>query len=141
PAEHQIVVRTREGAEVQTSDWHPFMVLRGTRLEEVRADALRPGDVILGPERPEAFWPWDEERTVAGLRIDADIAWLIGFTLGDGSFGYVPALRQHRLRWFAGTNDVLERVQSILAARGIHVSVQRDARGKGLVLATLAQEF
>ncbi len=72
PAENQIVVRTREGAEVQTSDWHPFMVLRGTRLVEVRADALKAGDVILGPERPETFWPWQEERTVGGLTIDAE---------------------------------------------------------------------
>jgi ribonucleoside-diphosphate reductase alpha chain len=140
-AEHQLVVRTREGAEVQTSDWHPFMVLRGTRLEEVRADALRAGDVILGPERPDGFWPWQEERRVAGLPIDADIAWLIGFTLGDGSFSYVPALRQHRLRWFSGTPDVLERVRGILAKHGIRVSIQRDRRGQGLVLATLAQEF
>ena len=140
-AEHQLVVRTREGTEVQTSDWHPFMVLRGTRLDEVRADALRQGDIILGPERPDAYWPWDETRTVGGLTIDADLAWLIGFTLGDGSFGYVPALRQHRVRWFSGTEDVLDRVRAILDRRDIHVSIQRDRRGQGLVLATLAQDF
>lgn len=141
PADSQIVVRTREGTEVQTSDWHPFMVLRGTSLKEVRADELKAGDVILGPERPDALWPWYEERVVGGLNIDADLAWLIGFTLGDGCFGYVPALRQHRLRWFSGTEDVLERVQSILIKRGIRISMQRDPRGKGIVLATLAQEF
>lgn len=141
PAENQIVVRTREGAQVQTSDWHPFMVLRGTRLVEVRADSLEAGDVILGPERPETFWPWQEERTVAGLTIDPDMAWLTGFTLGDGSFGYVPALRQHRLRWFSGTTDVLERVQTIVAKHGIRISIQRDPRGNGLVLSTLKQDF
>jgi len=140
PAESQVVVRTREGTEIQTSDWHPFMVLRGAQLEEVPAEALRAGDVILGPERPESYWPWDEPRTVGGLEIDTDIAWLVGFTLGDGSFGYVPALRQHRLRWFSGTADVLERVQAILASRGIRVSIQRDPRG-GLLLATLTQDF
>ena len=141
PAENQIVVRTREGAQVQTSDWHPFMVLRGTQLVEVRADSLQAGDVILGPERPETFWPWQEERTVAGLTIDPDMAWLTGFTLGDGSFGYVPALRQHRLRWFSGTTDVLERVQAIVAKHGIRISIQRDPRGNGLVLSTLTQDF
>ena len=138
--EQQIVVRTREGTEVQTSDWHPFMVLRGTRLDEIRADALRDGDIILGPERPDAFWPWTAERPVAGLTLDADLAWLIGFTLGDGSFGYVPALRQHRVRWYSGTTDVLERVQSILSVQGISVSIEHDPRG-GLVLATLTQDF
>ena len=141
PAENQIVVRTREGAQVQTSDWHPFMVLRGTQLVEVRADSLEAGDVILGPERPETFWPWQDERTVAGLTIDPDMAWLTGFTLGDGSFGYVPALRQHRLRWFSGTTDVLERVQTIVAKHGIRISIQRDPRGNGLVLSTLTQDF
>jgi ribonucleoside-diphosphate reductase alpha chain len=140
PAERQIVVHTREGTEVQTSEWHPFMVVRGTRLEEVRADALLGGDVILGPERPDCYWPWDECRTVAGLEVNADLAWLIGFTLGDGSFGYVPALRQHRLRWFSGSTDVLERVQRILASHGINVSIQQDPRG-GLLLATLTQDF
>src|SRR6185312_2791458 len=141
PAENQIVVRTREGAQVQTSDWHPFMVLRGTQLVEVRADALEAGDVIMGPERPETFWPWQEERTVAGLTIDPDMAWLTGFTLGDGSFGYVPALRQHRLRSFSGTTDVLERVRAIVAKHGIRISIQRDPRGNGLVLSTLTQDF
>ena len=140
PAERQIVVRTREGTEVQTSDWHPFMVLRGTALEEVQAGALRDGDVILGPERPDAFWPWTECRTVAGLTVDTDLAWLIGFTLGDGSFGYAPALRQHWLRWFSGTSDVLERVQRVAASHGIKVSIQRDPRG-GMVVATLTQDF
>ncbi len=42
PAEHQVLITMREGAQVQTSDWHPFMVLRGTELVEVRADALVP---------------------------------------------------------------------------------------------------
>src|SRR5216683_4057591 len=34
PAESQICVTMREGTVVQTSDWHPFMVLRGTGLVE-----------------------------------------------------------------------------------------------------------
>src|SRR6185312_11953295 len=96
---------------------------------------------VHGAARHETFWPWQEERTVAGLTIDPDMAWLTGFTLGDGSFGYVPALRQHRLRWFSGTTDVLERVQSIVAKHGIRISIQRDPRGNGLVLSTLTQDF
>jgi ribonucleoside-diphosphate reductase alpha chain len=140
PAEHQIVVQTRAGTRVQTSDWHPFMVLRGTELVEVRADALQVGDIILGPERPDAFWPWQEERQVGNLHIDPALGWLIGFTLGDGSFGYVPALRQPRVRWFAGSRDVLERVQAVLAGYDIHVSIQQDARGL-LSVSTFNQRF
>lgn len=140
PAENQIEVATREGTVVQTSDWHPFMVVRGARLVEARADELQSGDVILGAERPDAFWAWTEDRQVGSLTIDADLGWLIGFTLGDGSFGYVPALRQYRVRWFSGATDVLERAQTILARCGINVSIQRDGRGL-YSLATLAQRF
>lgn len=140
PVENQITVTTREGTQVQTSDWHPFMVVRGAQLIEVRADELVAGDVILAPEKPDAFWAWTTPRAVGSLTIDEDLGWLIGFTLGDGSFGYVPALRQYRARWFSGAMDVLERVQAILAKRDIRVSIQKDARGL-LSLSTLNQRF
>jgi ribonucleoside-diphosphate reductase alpha chain len=140
PAESQIVVRTREGTEVQTSVWHPFMVLRPQGLVALRADELTPGDVILGPDRPDDYWPYRDSRHVGSLVIDERLGWLLGFTLGDGSFGYVPSLRQHRLRWFSGERDVLERVCAILAEQGIHVSIQRDARGL-LSVSTLTQRF
>lgn len=140
PHGDQLVVKTREGVAVQTSRWHPFMVLRGTRLVETRADEVRAGDVILRPEKPDAYWGWHEYRTVRDLTIDENLGWLIGFTLGDGSFGYVPALRQYRLRWFSGATDVLDKVRATLAANGIVVSMQRDKRGLYSV-ATLTQNF
>ena len=141
PAKAQVEVRTREGVEVQTSAWHPFMVLRERAFVEVRADELQPGDVILGPDRPDSLWPWNAYRDVAGLRIDEQIGWLIGFTLGDGSFSYVPGLRQERLRWFSGTTDVLERVREILAAHGIEATISNDSRGATHDLTTLDQNF
>src|SRR3989442_4175752 len=140
PAEQQVTVETRDGTRVQTSAWHPFMVVRPEGLTEVRADALAPGDVMLGPERPDGYWPYDSQRKVGQLVIDESLGWLVGFTLGDGSFGYVPSLRQYRLRWLAGERDVLERVQAVLARQGIHASIQRDARGL-LSVATLTQRF
>lgn len=140
PAEHQLVVKMREGTVVQTSDWHPFMVLRGTALKPVRADELVPGDIVLGPERPDSYWPWSQFRSVGSLTVDPYLGWLIGFTLGDGSFGYSPALRQFRLRWFSGKSDVLERVQTVLARMNIHVNIQRDGRGL-LSLTTANQRF
>jgi ribonucleotide reductase alpha subunit len=140
PAENQIVVTTREGTVVQTSDWHPFMVLRGTELVEVAAADLVPGDVILGPERPDNYWPWSETRTVGSLTIDPAIAWLIGLTLGDSSFDYVPSLRQYRVRWFSSDSDVLDRVREVLSTYEIDVSMQTDARGL-LSVATLNQRF
>jgi adenosylcobalamin-dependent ribonucleoside-diphosphate reductase len=141
PANAQVVVRTREGVEVQTSAWHPFMVLRGREFVEVRADELAAGDLILGPEPPDHYWPWTDYRTVAGLTIDERIGWLIGFTLGGGSFGYVPGLRQERLRWFSGTADVLHRVREVLAGHDIKVGMSKDSRGNTLCVTTLEQDF
>ncbi|MGH7728128.1 MAG: ribonucleotide reductase N-terminal alpha domain-containing protein [Vulcanimicrobiaceae bacterium] len=140
PAEAQLVVCTREGVAVQTSAWHPFMVVRGTRLVEVRADALAAGDVILGPDEPDAYWPWKEYRTVGGMALDEETAWLVGFTLGDGSYGRWGA--KLRLRWFSGTLDVLERVRSVLARHGVIVNaIAGDRRGKTRAITTLDQGF
>jgi ribonucleoside-diphosphate reductase alpha chain len=116
------------------------MVVRGTKLVEVQASDLVTGDVILGPDRPDSYWPWSDTRQVGSLTIDEGMGWLLGFTLGDGSFGYVPALRQYRVRWFSGTSDVLDRVRDVLSGYGINVSIQKDARGL-LSVATLNQRF
>ncbi len=140
PANQQIIVETRQGTKVQTSSWHPFMVLKGTEIVEVEAENLKSGEIILGPEKGDKYWPWQEFRQVGSLTVDEDIAWLIGFTLGDGSFGYVPALRQYRARWFSGTEDVLEKVQAVLSKFNIKVSIQKDKRGLFSV-ATLNQRF
>jgi ribonucleoside-diphosphate reductase alpha chain len=129
PASDQLVVTTREGVKVQTSRWHPFMVLRGTAFKELRADELRAGDVILTPEKPDDYWPWREYRQVRGTTVDADLAWLIGFTLGDGSFGYLPSQRLQRLRLFSGTTDVLEKAQTVIAKLGTELKIYQDKRG------------
>ncbi len=129
PATDQVVVTTREGVKVQTSRWHPFMVLRGTGFQEARADELRAGDVILTPEKPDDYWPWREYREVRGRRVDAGIAWLIGFTLGDGSFGYLPSQRLQRLRLFSGTTDVLEKACGVIAKLGTDLKIYQDKRG------------
>lgn len=140
PAADQMLVTTREGVQVQTSRWHPFMVLRGDALREVRADQLRAGDVILSPEKPDAYWPWREYREVRGRRLEADLAWLVGFTLGDGSFGYAPNQRLMRFRLFSGTTDVLEKARSVMAAHGVELTIYQDSRGL-YSLNTLKQDF
>ncbi|MEJ7616823.1 MAG: LAGLIDADG family homing endonuclease [Pyrinomonadaceae bacterium] len=86
------------------------------------------------------YWCWHEHRTVRNLKVDAALGWLIGFTLGDGSFGYVPSLRQYRLHLFSGATDVLERAREVLGAQGSDVSIHRDKRGLYSVT-TLKQDF
>ncbi|CAN5240861.1 hypothetical protein BH20ACI1_BH20ACI1_02490 [soil metagenome] len=129
PAEQQFTVKTRQGVEVQTSAWHPFMVMRGTDLAEVRADELKSGDVILAPESPEKFWQWKDYREVQGYKVDEEIGWLIGFILGDGCFDFVRTQRLHRLRLFSGKTDVLEKAQKILAEMGTDLTISQDKRG------------
>jgi ribonucleotide reductase alpha subunit len=140
PLEQQYVVRTREGVELQTSAWHPFVVLRGAGLSEVRADELHAGDILLGTDRPDGFWPHTELRAAGSLTLDPHVAWLIGFTLGDGSFGRHKRFAKDRVRWFSGTEDVLERVREVLARHGIHVKIQQDTRECRYVT-TLDQPF
>lgn len=140
PAKQQVVVTTVEGTEIQTSSWHPFMILRGTEMMEISAEQLISGDIVLGPSNPDQYWPWNKQKTVGSLEITPELGWLIGFTLSDGSFGYVPALRQYRVRWFSGISDVLERVQKILSSHNIKVSIQKDRRGL-LSVSTLNQRF
>ncbi|MFZ1124370.1 MAG: LAGLIDADG family homing endonuclease [Candidatus Baltobacteraceae bacterium] len=141
PVEQQYVVRTREGVELQTSAWHPFVVLRGAALAEIRADELQAGDILLGTDRPDAFWPHTELRTAGGLTLDPQLAWLIGFTLGDGSFGRHKRFGKDRVRWFSGTEDVLERVRQVLARHDIRVRIQQDTRGECRYVTTLDQPF
>lgn len=129
PAEQQFTVKTRQGVEVQTSAWHPFMVMRGTELAEVRADELKNGDVILAPESPEKFWQHKDYREVQSYKVDEEIGWLIGFILGDGCFDFVRSQRLHRLRLFSGKIDVLEKAQKILAEMGTDLTVSQDKRG------------
>ncbi len=129
PHKDQITVKTRQGIEVQTSAWHPFMVLRGTELVEVRADEVKSGDVILSPEKPDDYWCHQEYKKIRETSVDENVGWLIGFILGDGCFDYVPSQRLHHLRLFSGVTDVLEKAQKILASLGTELSIYQDKRG------------
>ena len=137
PLADQVRVRAANGLEVTTSRWHPFMVFDGQQLVERRADELRAGDIIPTPNASvRANWPHEEYKTVAGLRLDEEIAWLLGYYLGDGNLGWakVPNSqpRREKLRWrlFDGRTPSLEHARDILARRfNVYVSIQRDARG------------
>ena len=129
PLEHQMVVITKEGSRIQTSDWHPFMVFQDGSLVPIRADKLRPNDVIIGPTLNDEVWPWKSPCLVNGININEGIGWLTGFTLGDGSFGHYHGIKSLRLRWFSERMDVLNRVRKELARYNIHVKLNKDARG------------
>ncbi len=86
PLADQVLVRAANGLEVTTSRWHPFMVFDGTRFVERRADELHVGDLLPTPNASiRQCWPHSEYKDVAGVRLDEEIAWLLGYYLGDGS--------------------------------------------------------
>ncbi len=137
PLADQVRVRAANGLEVTTSRWHPFMVFDGTRFVERRADELRIGDILPTPNASvRQRWLHNEYRDVAGVRLDEEIAWLLGYYLGDGSLGWakVPESepRQEKLRWrlFDGRTASLEWAKDILARRfNVRLNIQQDTRG------------
>ncbi len=86
PADKQVTVRCRDGTEVTTSSWHPFMVFTGEMIEERRADGLKPGDVLVQPNRTvRDNWPVRHYHEVEGILLDENLARLVGYRLGDDS--------------------------------------------------------
>ncbi|HEX9069265.1 MAG TPA: ribonucleotide reductase N-terminal alpha domain-containing protein, partial [Ktedonobacterales bacterium] len=137
PLSDQIRVRAANRMSVTTSAWHPFMVFDGQGLVERRADELKVGDILPTPNPSvRDRWPHEAYREVAGIRLDEEIAWLLGYYLGDGNLGWakVPSSepRREKLRWrlFDGRTASLEHARDILARRfDVHVTVAQDARG------------
>ncbi len=134
PGDRQYRICCSDGTEVTTSEWHPFLVLTEDGVRERRADALRPGDVLLGPNRSvRDVWPFTHYLEQEGFVLDERMAWLIGFFLGDGSLDWFhnrkTRYRALRLRLFDGRPENIRFARDVLAAHGISVTPQQDRRG------------
>jgi len=160
PQEDKVTVSFDTGTRATVSAWHPFMVWDGRDIVERRADQLIRGDAVLGPNStarrfldnnslntPISYTiPWFHEKRTLTVTPDADLAWLIGYFLGDGCLGYRDhriqrgkrsyTYRRLRLRFFDEDREPLERVARILRERfGAGSSIASDSRGsKGLSL-------
>jgi len=133
-AEKQYSIRCRDGTTVRTSEWHPFLVLADNGLEERRADELRPGDLLLTPNRSvRDEWPFSAALEQDGLLLNERVAWLTGYTLGDGSLDWfnnrTTNYRALRLRLFDGRVETLRFAKKVLADYGVFVNPNRDNRG------------
>jgi ribonucleotide reductase alpha subunit len=162
-ADDKLTVALDNGTRATVSAWHPFMVWNGSAIVERRADALQPGDAVLGPTsdarrlidaaaRPETVtYSVTRYRTAElhSVEIDAEIAWLVGYFLGDGNLGaHRNEIRRPygtysydrlRLRFFDEDRAPLERAQRILLERfGARSSIRSDDRpgtpSKGMTL-------
>src|SRR5256884_4366698 len=133
-AEKQYSIRCRDGTIVRTSEWHPFLVLADNGLEEGRADELRPGDLLLTPNRSvRDEWPFSAALEQDGLLLNERVAWLTGYTLGDGSLDWfnnrTTNYRALRLRLFDGRVETLRFAKKVLADYGVLVNPNQDNRG------------
>lgn len=91
-----------DGVRLHASDWHPFFRWTGAGVEEVRADALRPGDVLVGSSA------WD------GAVPALDTTWwTYGLIIADG--GFDRSANGLRLRITKGTEAVVARAAGALA--------------------------
>jgi ribonucleoside-diphosphate reductase alpha chain len=152
-AEDKVVVRFDTGARATVSAWHPFLVWDGEKVVERRADELGRGDAVLGPNETavaslpvrnvEVAYQTDfySSTETQKVQIDADLAWLCGYFMGDGSlgnhrsrttnkYGITYEYQGLRLRFHDETTETLTRVQGIIArVFSEQGKIQQDGRG------------
>ena len=89
-------------SKIRVSDWHPFYVWRGDEIEEVRADALQPGDAIVGSTR----WNGDVPSV-----LDEE-AWFLGVVVSDA--GFDDSVNGLRMRICKSYESVIKRSAKFL---------------------------
>ena len=141
PAEQQLTIKCADGSEVTTSAWHPFMVFTEEGVQERRSDELHPGDLLPTPNRTaRESWPVREQKTVEGFEVDEELAWLVGYALGDGSLGVFRNRTNNcealRLRFFDGRPASLLFAARVLARHGVEITPRQDALGLWSVTTT-----
>jgi ribonucleoside-diphosphate reductase alpha chain len=134
PEDQQYTVRCTDGSEATTSAWHPFMVFTPDGIVERRADHLRPGDILITPNSSARdSWPFCDYPKVHGFTVDEELAWLVGYFLGDGGLAIArnrsTGYEALRLRFFDGRHDAIRFAAEILAKHGIGVTPHQDRRG------------
>ena len=145
PADQQYEVKCRGGIEVTTSAWHPFLVFDENGIAERRADKLKPGDLLIAPNRSIwDCWPFTDYQKTDKLVLDERMAWLIGYFLGDGSLGWFYNRTNDytalRLRFLDERPNSIKFAARVLAGYGVKVSPHFDGR-KLWQLTTADQAF
>ena len=109
PLDKLLKVETTNGLEITVSEWHPFMVVdENGEIIEKRADELRVGDLLLIPPKP-IHWIFNDYKNIDGYLLSEELAWAIGYILGDG------CIEENRLRAFDSNRAPLESLQRILS--------------------------
>jgi ribonucleoside-diphosphate reductase alpha chain len=157
----KFTVTFANGTIATVSAWHPFMVWDGDDIVEKRADHLHPGDAVIGSGRtarnalnraavrPKLEYRYQKFRKsiATSVPLTEDLAWLIGYFIGDGSLGEQQvrltrdygkrsyAYRRLRLRFHDETEDTLKKAQRILRnVFSANSTIRRDNRSNGRTL-------
>ncbi len=105
PASRIYEVKMSGRCSVRASDWHPFFVWNGERIEERRADQLRKGDVVVGSTMMSEVTAPDWG------------AWLVGLILSDGAFDFTSSSLKYqyrRLRIAKSYESVIARAAEVM---------------------------
>ncbi|GEM_PF-1965377 len=81
-------IKTKNNIHLTTSSWHEFFIFEDGIIKSRKAEELKPNDLLILPNRTGmGLWPFKDYRTEEGLKIDEEVAWLLGYFIGDGSIG------------------------------------------------------
>ncbi len=99
------------GIELVVSDWHPFFIYDGYSVKVKRADELNIGDYIISPNAEMTRdWFFSDYVRVGDVRVDEDVAWLVGYFLGDGSL----SANMRRVRFTDESEEIIKHVVDIV---------------------------
>lgn len=131
--DNAVTLSLQGGTTLTTSDYHPVFVLEDGDVTEKRSDEVSLGDYVVSPNYSIQN-SWNKEYSfVDGIRIDEDLAWAIGFFIGDGSVSYKSRKKKDkgfRLRAFNNDKKVLDKFNSIISSVfGVpKTKIQEDSR-------------
>jgi hypothetical protein len=79
----RLKVTLSNGSEIKTSKKHPILVYNDNGYEYINSGELKINDVLIKPSKDNLSIDMSDEKDLN------DIAWFIGFHLGDGNSGIV----------------------------------------------------
>ncbi|MEM7824681.1 MAG: adenosylcobalamin-dependent ribonucleoside-diphosphate reductase, partial [Candidatus Aenigmatarchaeota archaeon] len=150
--EDKLKVYLSNGSRVVVSSWHPFLVWNGETIEEKRADELKRGDVVLSSNSSIKNILPEESVTIEwrskykkienhSIELDKDLAWLIGYFIGDGSIDKRKykikgkLYEDLRLRFSGETITSLKKAKKIIKEKfGDYSRIVSDKRKNSFIL-------
>ncbi len=116
------------GIILNVSNWHPFFVFENGNIIVKKAESLNQDDLIVSSNHSILnAWIFNKYFKLADYTINEDIAWLLGYFLGDGNI--YENNGKIRIRFFDGSKESLDKTNNILnKITGKKYKIQKDSR-------------